>query len=398
MAKKKLVDELDILRDARRYVNRWAEQKGGYISPHDFSEIHLQHNEDVIKYNIANPDKKKMARPIMKCLLESALDVYIKQQPEKQKAAIRAKIACVTPNLEPLKQWVKAVTGQVKEDDLYVMAHWVWLVKRNCLELPVVHHIMPIVTSKDQGGGKSTAVRNLYGPIEELALELKMPQAVDERSFTMFTNHLVGFFDEMAGAEKVEIADFKRNVTSSTLTYRPMRTNAQVKIHNRCTFIGASNNSIFDIIKDTTGIRRFFPIDALTMLDQPTIKNMDYLSLWQGVDEKEPRGYFELVKEQIASKQAQLQMKDEVVLFVEENHILPIPDKPLVEVNGKMLYNEYRLHAANSGIRYPVGSQVFYKKLRALGLTDKKKRDSNRSDAFFFMINSDTAIPLEDKR
>lgn len=388
--------EKDILRSPRMFVERWASKRKN-VGTSDVDDLQLDYDEAIDVYNYATAAERASTKtPALKAkpkhLLDSALAAYVNQLPEKMKVVVRNKMSCEEQNLNYLRKWVKAVTGKINDDDLYVMAHWIWLVKRNLYSMPVVHHIMPIITSSKQGGGKSTAVKALVAPIESLMLELKVPQVVDERSFTMFTNYLVGFFDELAGADKVDISDFKRNVTSSTLTYRPMRTNTQVKISNLCSFIGASNNSVYEIIKDTTGIRRFFPIQSLELLDHSSINEINYEELWKGIDEKLPRGYYELVKEQVAQKQEDLSMKDEVQLFLDNYGIIPNSNNEFITVNGKLLYQEYVIHTKNEGIRFQVAAQTFYKKLRDMGLQATKKRDEKKVMCWYFVINANNAL------
>lgn len=382
---------ITILNDPRQYASYWADQRAD-VHGTDVSAMILDYNEDLRAFNYAHRDALKPIKGMQKYLLEAAFTDYLNKLPAKHRSQISSDITCTKENLEPLRQWVKAVTGKIEDDDLYVMAHWVWLVKRNAMYYNVIHHVMPIITSPKQGGGKSTAVQSLIAPVEKLVLELKVPQVVDERSFTLFTNYLVGFFDEMAGADKVEISDFKRNVTSSSLTYRPMRTNSQVKIRNLCTFIGASNNSVYEIIKDTTGIRRFFPIQALDLLDHAAINSINYTDLWKGIDENLPRGYYEKVQQQIVKKQEELAMRDEVSLFLENYGIIPNSDTGYVSINGKVLYQEYVLHTKNEGIRFQVAAQTFYKKLRDMGLQAVKKRDEKNVLSWFFTVNKNNAL------
>ncbi len=398
-----MITRKDILSNARLFVAEWA--KNRVLTGNDGPSLRLDHTEQVSVYNYSlkmklletgegQVDTKKIKglKPIPRNELDDALEEHMQNLPKRQRDEVATAIKTTGENLEPLKQWVKAVTGKLEDDDLYVMAHWLWLVKRNAMHYNVIHHIMPIITSSKQGGGKSTAVKMLLSPVETLLLELKVPQVVDERSFTMFTNYLVGFFDEMAGAEKVEISDFKRNVTSSTLTYRPMRTNTQVKISNLCSFIGASNNSVYEIIKDTTGIRRFFPIQALELLDHQAINSINYQALWRGVDETLERGYYERVKDRVAQKQEELAMRDEVQLFLENFSIIPNSDTELTSINGKILYQEYVMHTKNEGIRFQVAAQTFYKKLRDMGLFGVKKRDEKKVWTWFFEVNKNNAL------
>ncbi len=389
----------DELTRARAYLEYWANKNRGF-NINSINKLILDYEEEVMAFNYAERKaaavtgaKPNLIRPILKYSLEAALYEQVDTIPGLIREEIARDFRCKAEDLEPLKTWIKAVTGSLENDDLYIMAHWLWLVKRNSQSLPVVHHVVPILTSPKQGGGKSTAIKELLRPLESSTLELKVPQVVDERSFTLFNKYLVGFLDELAGAEKVEIADFKRNVTSSTIAYRPMKTNAIVKITNLCSFIGASNNQIYEIIKDTTGIRRFFPITSLDALDWDAINNLDYLALWRGIDETKERGYYELVKKTVAERQEEMQMKDEVNLFIENYGVLPTG--PTEVVNGKKLYQEYVFHTKNEGIRFQVAAQTFYKKLRDMGLQAVKKKDENKIICWFFAINPDAAAMLK---
>ena len=48
-------------------------------------------------------------------------------------------------------------------------------------------------------------------------------------------------------------------------------------------------------------------------------------------------------------------------------------------VNGKVLYSEFALHCANSGVKFVSSRQSFYKKLRDLGFHAEYKRDENKT-------------------
>ncbi len=389
------MDKRDILDSPRLYVEYWAEGKTEVSSKH-LDTLLLDYLEATKSYNFAHRDDKKPLRMPAKPFIEAAFSEYLNKIPERKRLELAITLKGTGENLAPLRAWIVAVTGKCADDDLYIMAHWLWLVKRNMLSLKVVHHIMPIIASQKQGGGKSTAVKALVSPLEELTLELKVPQIVDERSFTMFSNYLVGFLDELAGSDKVDISDFKRNVTSSTIMYRPMRTNKQEKVRNLCSFIAASNLEAYDSIKDTTGLRRFFQINASDKLDWNVINNIDYTALWKGIDESKERGYFEPVQVIVTAKQEDMQMQDEVKLFLEAYDVFPRTDK-ITEVNGKQLYREYLFHTKNEGIRFPVAAQTFYKKLRTMGLEGSKKRDDNKIICWYFSVNPNIASLLKEQ-
>ncbi|MFP2929486.1 hypothetical protein ACLESO_30665, partial [Pyxidicoccus sp. 3LG] len=55
---------------------------------------------------------------------------------------------------------------------------------------------------------------------------------------------------------------------------------------NNTTFIGASNVPIQDLIRDPTGMRRFYQTDCLDHLDWNAINAIDPLAIWLSVNER----------------------------------------------------------------------------------------------------------------
>lgn len=399
----------DVLNDARLYINYWVLSKE--VMGNEQSTVRLDYINDVKAYNmklksdfeeakkrnlVTDKEKPKYMKLINSKILDDAFEEYLRHLPIMKRAGVADNVRCTVENLEPLRKWVTAVSGNCSDLDLNVMAHWLWLVKRNMNGLPVVYHIMPIIASpqtmgmRKQGGGKSTAIGKLIEPVKAVSTTLRMDKVSDERGFTTFNTYLIGFLDEMAGADKVEIEEFKRIVTADILMYRPMRTNTQVQIKNLCSFIGASNNSLNDIVKDTTGLRRFFPISALELLDHDSINTIDYLELWRGVDERRERGYFETVLPQVSAIQEKASVRDELELFIEDFNIYP---KHLTaEINVRTLYDAYILQAKNFGNKYPLKFQNFYKRLEAIGLKVSEKRDEKRARYRVVEINAEHAL------
>lgn len=380
-----------VLSDPEMAAAYWFEKEGA--SHRLINNFILDYMKEVRTLNIhLYSSGLKPMKPLGIVILTCAYEAHLYKLPLERRLNLKDKFKCAEENLEPLRIWVKAVTGKCAEDDLYVMAHWLWMVKRRLNEQTMVHHIMPIVLSPKQGGGKSTAVRMLYQPLELLTIELKVKQAVDERAYTLFSNYLIGFFDEMAGADKIDVNDLKSTLSSETLSYRPMRTNTQAKIRNLCSFIGTSNNQIPDIIKDTTGIRRFFPLFAQNNLDHAAINSLDYVALWRGINEKLERGYFERVKVEVNAKQADMQVKDELQVFVEEHDLLPKTKDDKIQVNGKKLYREYQWYCTQAGLRYPLAAQTFYRKLQDMGIEAVKKRDESKTLSWFFDLSKEAVF------
>lgn len=389
----------DVLRSPEAYVDYWAKDKRE-LTINDLDSLLLDYDRqlDEFNYEVAIHAAETRSKPVyLKAktvkLMECAFANYLRNQPIVRRKELSLIINGKKENLNPLKTWVQAITGKLEDSDVQIMAHWLWLVKRNSLKLPVVYHIMPILISK-QGSGKSTAIRNLMQPLQELTLELTVQQVVDERSLTLFSNYLIGILDEMAGAEKVEIADFKRNVTSGTLTYRPMRTNNQVKLTNLCSFIGASNNQIYEIIKDTTGIRRFFPIMTSPLMDREVINTINYLELWQGIDETKERGYYENVQAKVIEIQESLADKDDIIMFMENYGIIPGEFDDVELVSGETIYQQYVFENKNNGDFYRKSKTWFFKKMRAAGIKEVVKRDAKKVLRSYFAIRRESKQSL----
>ena len=66
-----------------------------------------------------------------------------------------------------------------------------------------------------------------------------------------------------------------------------MRTNALEKAPQNLTFIGCSNSlSVAELIRDTTGTRRFAGLHTKHDMDWQVVNSIDWQAVWQSVDEK----------------------------------------------------------------------------------------------------------------
>jgi hypothetical protein len=158
---------------------------------------------------------------------------------------------------------------------------FMWQIKRKVLGLPVTNHLMPVILGP-QGKGKSTFVSKLVEPLKELTLEVDFKMIEDERNVEMWSSYIL-FLDEMGYASKANVDTIKHAITASTLTRRPMRSNGKITVAQNATFIGCSNKTLAQLIKDPTGIRRFVGVQ-MTNPSRETMNSLDYLLLWQSVD------------------------------------------------------------------------------------------------------------------
>ncbi len=172
------------------------------------------------------------------------------------------------------------------------LQHFVWQVKRKLLGLPIRHHLMPVIWSPLQGGGKTTFVRKFLAPLRELATgPVLLSDFTDKRSGDIYRFPAL-FVDDMEQIEAKLIPVLKSLVTSEGLRRRKLGTSMSEGHRQRTTLIGTANSAIDALVADATGNRRFASLrfrngkvetggDAAVW---PAIDTVDYGLLWRSVD------------------------------------------------------------------------------------------------------------------
>jgi Virulence-associated protein E len=164
-----------------------------------------------------------------------------------------------------------------------VFNKFIWQVKRKIEDMPIYDHLMPVILGP-QGAGKSTLIRKLLQPVEELWVMTDFKQMTDNRNISLWRNFVI-FLDEMGWASKADIDIVKNIISAATLTRRVMWTNATQEVAQNVTFIGAANAfDLAELIRDPTGIRRFVSLTMCAMPDREMINSIDWRAVWQSVD------------------------------------------------------------------------------------------------------------------
>jgi hypothetical protein len=164
---------------------------------------------------------------------------------------------------------------------------FIWQVKRKIEDLPIYDHLMPVILGS-QGVGKSTFVRKLLQPIDELWVMTDFSQITDIRNITLWLNFVL-FLDEMGNASKSNLATIKNVTSATTLTRRTMFTNSTQQIVQNATFIGTTNAlSLGEEITDSSGARRFAAIHFKEHSNRDIINNVNWHSVWQSVNPTAP--------------------------------------------------------------------------------------------------------------
>lgn len=216
-------------------------------------------------------------------------------------------------------------------------------VLRKLRGMPVYDHLMPVILGT-QGAGKSTFVRNMMEPINELTLSVDFKMIEDDRNIDIWQAYAL-FIDEMGFASKANVDTVKNAITATALTRKPLYTNAKVEIDQNATFIGCSNKTLEQLIKDPTGIRRFVAVMYRNDPDWDFLNGLDWVRLWRSVDQKGPDPIAPF-KAQLAAAQQQARDMGRV-----EHWIMDFdPSLPSFEagldtrsrVRAKLLYDLFR--------------------------------------------------------
>lgn len=173
-----------------------------------------------------------------------------------------------------------------------VIQHFVWQVKQKVLGRTVTHHLTPIIYSSIQGSGKTTFVRRLLEPIQELAsADTLLSDFADKKSGTIYRN-LVVAVDDMEFLPKAAVPALKSLITAQRINRRKVHTNQNMPIRQRATLIGTANAVVEELISDETGHRRFVTLPFcngdVSKGGDPAIwevvSQLDYKLLWLSVD------------------------------------------------------------------------------------------------------------------
>lgn len=214
-----------------------------------------------------------------------------------------------------LKEFMLAFLRREDLTATQVMLHFIWQIKRKMKELPVIHHMMPIFWGPT-GKGKSIAIHRLLEPLKSLAGNRTLDIFDDERSWGYFENQYAVFFDEMAKSSRHNAEMLKNVITADDFGIEP-KYEGYKKAKQNATFIGCSNHPLEAVIQDETSNRRFYPFEAFEDTDREVINSINYLELWQSVDENIPCPILSVISE-VKETQESTRNKSEVEQFLED--------------------------------------------------------------------------------
>lgn len=389
----KKVDEIAAVTDPRAFVRYWFNSntktaRAALREPSLLDSIRLDYEPLFYKVKSLNMDRK--LNKIGPKLIEYAFNEYVQAQLKEEMNKALRPLACVQENLEHIKNWVVAVTGNSNPNDVAVMAHWVWLIKRNGFALPVKHQIMPVLYGP-QGGGKTVALEKLISPVSGYRLTIGMNQLSDERVFEGMANNYVVLFDELQGVERADMNALKKQITTTHNSYRKLYSHSVLQAPMKCSFIGATNRPINESFNDSTGMRRFWQINALLKLNWDLIGEIDYTALYKGIDENKEEGYMTGEQLQDVHKSQQNYVnKDHVEEFVSDNALRPDSENVTL-ICQEELYTAYSLWSGRVGIQRRLDLSWFSRKLIGR-LAHRFVKNSKGHERRVYEINSNADI------
>lgn len=305
----------------------------------------LPKNEKIKVIEIRESDMKKATEELLTLEAEAARDAAA----ESIKTLAPEQGLSSPVSLPLVEKFIKAVKGSVSYLDVMVLAHWIWCVKRKSAGMPVSYHIMPVFYGR-QEGGKSEAVKALCKPLIDFTQKMSLENLGDEKYNLALSKSLIVFFDEMAGAERADMQKLKHQITTDYNSTRLFHTQDVIKTEQACMFIGASNKHINELILDPTGMRRFYQIDCLDLLNWDDINDINYVELWQSVNEFRPKGYTREVEADLKASQAELTQKEDVELFAEAIGI-NISVGPFKNFELSDIYYTYKVWSHRAGAK-----------------------------------------------
>lgn len=252
-----------------------------------------------------------------------------------------------------------------------VVRHMVWQVKRKMHDLSVGQILMLVVTGRRHGSGKSSGLSLLLAPLNDLAdLSARVEMLTDERNWFRLSDTYAFIFDEMTNASKQDVAALKQVLTARQLQPRLLGHNSKEVIINRTTCFGTANKGFVELVRDETGARRFFELEAHSVVDLRIWEKMqalDFETLWRGIDETHDVGPAAEFKEQLDEAQKLLVIQMPLQEWVAAT-------SPSSSSKFDDLYLNYRDWAEEARLdKYLTSRNYFGRELRALGYSRRTK-------------------------
>lgn len=261
--------------------------------------------------------------------LEAVFSQHLEYTHIKALQDTRERLKCEKEDLAPVSYFIELLTTRPpKEEDVCAFAHSLWLVKRGLFRLKRHDHHMFILLG-GQRLGKSEAMQRVFGPLSEFRINTSLDNIVDPAFVESRAYHLIQFVDEMSGySKKSTVEHLKDVITNPNYATRRVYGRYVSQFQNWATYFGCSNTPVSAMIRDSSGMRRFYELEV-----NPNFKNnwdkvnsMDFEAMWKGVDEKLEYGYVGGKYEEVGNRVREIKEKytdiDIKEQFVEDMNVV----------------------------------------------------------------------------
>ena len=302
---------------------------------------------------------------------ENTCELYIHYRVEAHLTALKDRIRfnpkVVEKGRKELARLGRLVTPSDSPDALLkintaVFEHMFHSVKCKIFGFPVHHHMMIFLRSL-QGSGKSEFVKKLAAPLGKFYAQIKAKEMMSGFSEPMTENFYLICMDEFSIKEG-EIQDLKKMITQEFSTARKIYSQTMVEYKHNATFIALSNDPLKHTTPDYTGMRRFWEIDCTpadadpldrksVRLDWDTVNDIDYLAIWQAVNENEPSPIHDILEE-MAYYQDTYRKRNRMEHFLEMEGYYPLGDD-VTKMALTELHALYSAHCEEYDKRSEVG-------------------------------------------
>lgn len=333
---------------------------------------------ETFDWNRNNTDRK-----ISILELNSKLNAYEIEAANDQAVETFNRIKFDSSNKQILREWLKLIHNSFKIIEKFeifemLFSHWMWQVKRRAKGLQTRDELFVNFFGKG-GTGKTFLIKGITNPFKDFrVLNATINSIMDDRRMPELENNFIHFCDELASSDSKnvfmdkDLSVLKTIITSNDcLVYRPLGTNTSREIRPRTSIIAAANFHIYDVIMDSSGMRRFFEFNiGLDRNGYDTEITKKILSMtnqaWSGIDDSLEEGYWDLcspINQEIMDIQDTYVRKDAFDLWIES---VEIKKGGITRVQD--LYESYIMFSESESLGHKkISVQSFSNKFSSLG-------------------------------
>jgi hypothetical protein len=295
--------------------------------------------------------------------VHDAIEVVCSDIDDAEKAVLQKKIK-YDPEVDPAKsnlaRFVRAVRcpkapQSTLDLDIAVMEHMIWQVKKRFFG-EFVDNVLCCFLYGAQNTGKTTSLRKLFKPIERYTYEQDITSASDGRWMKFAQSNYVLNVEELMGMSKSDVEALKSFVTRRISQQRQLGGHTMIETQQNLSIFGSTNRCISSIIFDDTGMRRWYQIESVQTKGQKLrfscLDAIDYLALWQSVDESKnesPVYSNQKLSDQLLALQEKWRSKTETEEWLVSMGMLPREDARPVRKTLDQISMEMNAWAESNG-------------------------------------------------